>query len=45
MTKAYMKDGSIEHGLKFFENKITGLKELKQMREDFLISLFDSTYG
>lgn len=45
MTKAYFKDGTIEHGLKFFENSIQELRDVKQKREDFLVALYESTYG
>lgn len=45
MTKAHFKDGSVDHALKFFEGELAKLREVKQKREDFLITLFDTVYG
>lgn len=45
MTKAYLKDGSIDHGLKFFQDKVQALKEVKEKKEAFLVNLFDSVFG
>jgi hypothetical protein len=45
MTKAYFKDGNIDHALKFFEQNIKKLKDIKNTREEFLVSIFDSVYG
>lgn len=45
MTKAYLKDGSIDHGLQFFQDKVQALKDIKAKKEDFLVGLFDSVYS
>ena len=45
MTKAYFKDHSPEHALKFFEEGIQNYKQQKEAHEDYLVSLFDSTFG
>ncbi len=44
MTKAYFKDGNVDHALEFFDSSIKDLRDLNQQREDFMISLFDSVY-
>ena len=45
MTKAYFKDGNVDHALSFFEKNLKKLREIKTAREDFLISHFDSIFG
>jgi hypothetical protein len=45
MTKAYLKDGNVDHALKFFEEGIQKLRDTKNVREDFLVSIYDSVYG
>ena len=45
MTKAHLKDGAVDHALKFFESELGKLREVKQKREDFLVTLFDTVYG
>ena len=45
MTKAHLKDGSVDHALRFFEAEIGKLRSLRTKREEFMISLFDSVYG
>lgn len=44
MTKAYFKDGSIDHALRFFQKEVKNLKNVKSKKEDLLIALFDSVY-
>lgn len=45
MTKAYFKDGSKSHAIKFFQDSITEMREVKEKREKVLTSLFDSVYS
>lgn len=45
MTKAHLKDGSVDHALKFFESQIAKLRDIRVKREDVLIALFDSAYA
>lgn len=45
MTKAHLKDGSIDHALKFFESEVAKLRDIKAKREDVLVALFDSAYA
>jgi hypothetical protein len=45
MTKAHLKDGAIDHAIKFFTEEVSKLGNLKKKREDILIALFDSVYG
>lgn len=45
MTKAYFKDGSAEYALQFFERGIQKRKEQREKTENYLVSLFDSTFG
>jgi hypothetical protein len=45
MTKAYLKDGAVNHALKLFEEEVQKLRDLKQKREDILIAMFDSVFG
>lgn len=45
MTKAHLKDGAVEHSLKYFESELVKMRELKGKREDFLVTIFDSVYG
>lgn len=45
MTKAHLKDGAIPHAIRFFSQSIERLGEVKQKREDYLVSLFDEVFG
>jgi len=45
MTKAHLKDGSVDHALKFFESQVAKIRDIKVKREDVLIALFDSAYA
>jgi len=45
MTKAHLKDGAIDHAIKFFNEEVQSVTEIKRKREDVLIALFDSVYG
>jgi len=45
MTKAHLKDGSVDHALKFFESEVAKLRDIKSKREDVLVALFDSAYA
>jgi hypothetical protein len=45
MTKAHLKDGSVDHALKFFESQVAKLRDIKVKREDVLVALFDSAYA
>ena len=45
MTKAYLQDGSISHGIKFFQESVQKLGSMRKSREDYLVSLFDSVFG
>jgi hypothetical protein len=45
MTKAHLKDGAVDHAIKFFENEVTKLGDIKAKREDFLLTMFDTVYG
>ena len=45
MTKAHMKDGAVDHALKFFESEVAKLRDVKAKREDMLVALFDSAYA
>jgi hypothetical protein len=45
MTKAHLKDGAIDHAIKFFSSEVAKVGEVKKKREDILIALFDSVYG
>lgn len=45
MTKAHLKDGAVDHALKFFESQVAKLRDVKAKREDVLVALFDSAYA
>lgn len=45
MTKAYFKDGSIDHALKFFESGIQTRTKHRTDQEEFLVTLYDTTLG
>lgn len=45
MTKALLKDGAIDHAIKFFSGEVQNVSDIKQKRENVLIALFDSVYG
>lgn len=45
MTKAYLQDGSISHGVKFFHDSVKKLGSIRKSREDYLVSLFDDVFG
>jgi hypothetical protein len=45
MTKAHLKDGAVDHALKFFEAEVAKLRDIKAKREDMLVTLFDSAYS
>ena len=45
MTKAHLKDGAIDHAFKYFGTEFKKLREVRQKKEDFLVSMFDSVYG
>jgi len=45
MTKAYLKDGNVDHALKFFEEGIQSRREIRQDQDDMLVSMFDSSFG
>ena len=45
MTKAYFKDGNTDYALKFFSESVQKLGQIKNLREDFLISIYDSVYN
>ena len=44
MTKAHLKDGAIDHAIKYFTGEVSKVKDLKKKREDVLVALFDSVY-
>lgn len=45
MVKAHLKDGSIDHALKFFEEQIQKRRVIKENEEKELLQLFNSTFG
>lgn len=45
MTKAYLKDGSVEYALKFFQEGVAQQLEQKEQQDDYLVNLFNSTFG
>lgn len=45
MTKAYFKDGSVDYALKFFQDGIEAQVKQKEDQEDYLVNLFNSTFG
>lgn len=45
MTKAHLKDGAIDHAIKYFTEEVNKVSDIKKKREDILIALFDSVYG
>lgn len=45
MTKAHLKDGAIDHAIKYFTEEVKKVSDIKKKREDILIALFDSVYG
>lgn len=44
MTKAHLKDGAVDHALKFFETEVAKLRDVKSKREEMLVAMFDSAY-
>ena len=44
MTKAYFKDGNVDHALKFFESGIHKRREMSTKQEDMLIQMYDQTF-
>ena len=45
ITKSHLKDGAIDHAIKFFTEEVAKVASIKKKREDVLIALFDSVYG
>jgi hypothetical protein len=45
MTKAYMKDGNMDHALSFFEGGFQKRVKQRKAQEEFLVNLYDSTLG
>ena len=45
MTKAYLKDGSADHAIKFFQEQIKSRQDDIAQQEEHQVSLFDSTFG
>lgn len=45
VTKALLKDGAVDHAIKFFQQEILKLRDIQTKREDFLVTMFDSVYG
>ena len=45
MTKAYFKDHSPDHALKFFEEGVGKLRNNKQEQDDYMVNMFDSLFG
>lgn len=45
MTKAHFKDGSVDYALKFFQDGIAAQVKQKEDQEDYLVNLFNSTFG
>ncbi len=44
MTKAHLKDGAVDHALKFFETEVSKLRDVKTKREEMLIAMYDSAF-
>lgn len=44
MTKAYFKDGSVDHALKFFHDGVSKRQEMTKKQEDTLVSMYDETF-
>ena len=45
MTKAYLKDGNVDHALKFFEEGLQRRRQTSQEQDDTLVKMFDATFG
>lgn len=45
MTKAYIQDGNSDHAVKFFNQSLKKLQELKENREEYLLNLYDAIFG
>ena len=45
MTKAYLKDGNVDHALKFFEEGLQRRREISQSQDDALVKIFDATFA
>ena len=45
MTKAFMKDGNIDHALKFFEDGFQKRVKQRMAQDEFLVKLYDTTLG
>ena len=45
LTKAHLKDGAIDHAIKFFTEEVAKVADVKRKREDVLIAMFDSVFG
>lgn len=45
MTKAYLKDGNVDHALKFFEEGLQRRRQISQGQDDALVEMFDATFG
>lgn len=45
MTKAYFKDGSVDHALKYFEDGIRQRAQAVSEQEEMLVKMFDSSFG
>ena len=45
MTKAYLKDGNVDHALKYFEEGLQRRRQISQDQDDALVKMFDATFG
>lgn len=45
MTKAYFKDGSVDHALKFFREGVAKREEMTKKQEDMLVGMYDDTFA
>ena len=45
MTKAFLKDGNVDHALRFFEEGIQKRRQISESQDDALVRMFDATFG
>lgn len=45
MAKAFLKDGNVDHALKYFEDGLQKRRQLSLGQEDALVEIFDATFG
>lgn len=44
MTKAYLKDGNVDHAIKFFNEGLEKRRQIKEKQDDIFIKMFNSTF-